>query len=196
MKQELEIEYKNLLNPDEYHKILNGEFPNKSTNHKIVQTNHYFDTQDKLLKKNQAAVRIRRLATENELTFKVPAQGFLMESNLILTDEQADFILDTKQFSLAEITSKEIDLNIPTLTNQSTFEHFNQFTTIRFEKQVDQHLIVLDQTTFQNGVIDFELEVETNDPTQGKVFFNTLLEKYGIPSRSTLPKIARAEKNR
>lgn len=196
MEQELEIEYKNLLNKNEYHKLLDAEFINDSSVHKITQTNHYFDTLDKLLKKHHSAVRIRKTDTQNELTFKVPAQEFLMESNFFLTQEQTNFILHKKNFSLNDVTNKIIDLKIPGLTNQSIFEHFNQFKTVRYEKQVGDNLIVLDQTTFQNGVIDYELEVESQDPLKGKIFFNSLLKKYSIPSRSTLPKIARAENNR
>lgn len=196
MKQELEIEYKNLLNKDEYHKILDAEFMLDPSIHQITQTNHYFDTSDKLLRKYHSAVRIRKLATRNELTFKVPAQKFLMESNFSLSQEQTNLILNKKQFSLSDITNKTIDLKVPGLTNQSLFEHFNQFTTIRYEKQVGDHLMVLDQTTFQNHVIDYELEVESSDPLMGKEFFNALLDKYSIPIRSTLPKIARAENNR
>lgn len=196
MKQELEIEYKNLLTKNDYDTLLNNEFTTDSSVIKITQTNHYFDTQDKLLKKNHAAVRIRKSNLINELTFKVPEQGFLLESNFSLDDKQTDLLLNKKKFSLNEITNEKIDLKIPGLTNQSVFELFNQFKTIRFEKQVGDHLMVLDQTTFQNSMVDYELEVESNDPLKGKVFFNTLLEKYSIPSRSTSPKIARAESNR
>lgn len=196
MKQELEIEYKNLLNKDEYLRILDKEFMNLSSDHQIIQTNHYFDTSDQLLKKHQSAVRIRRLQTRNELTFKVPAQDFLMESNFSLDKIQTNLILDKKEFSLNEITDQKVDLKIPGLTNQSILKHFNQFTTVRYEKQIGDHLIVLDQTTFQNDVVDYELEVESSNPLAGKKFFDALLEKHSVPSRSTLPKIARAENNR
>lgn len=196
MEQELEIEYKNLLTKDEYQKLLVDEFTKDASVQKIMQTNHYFDTPDKLLRKYQSALRIRRLDTRNELTFKVPAQEFLMESNFSLNQEQTDLILTQKQFSLSDITNKRVDLKVPGLTNETTFEHFNQFTTVRYEKKVGDHLMVLDQTTFQNDVVDYELEVESIDPLDGKNFFNSLLEKHSIPSRSTLPKIARAENNR
>lgn len=196
MKQELEIEYKNLLTKDEYIQIVDDEFMNLSSNHKITQINHYFDTSDNLLKKHQAAARIRILDTRNELTFKVPAQGFLMESNFYLENEKVNVILDKKQFSLNEITDQKIDLEIPGLTKQSVLEHFNQFTTVRYEKQVGDHLMVLDQTTFQNSVVDYELEVESTDPLAGKKYFDSLLKKHDIPSRLTSPKIARAQKNR
>lgn len=196
MEQELEIEYKNLLTKDEYDKLLEAEFINHSASSKITQTNHYFDTSGKLLKKHHAALRIRETATRNELTFKVPAHDFLMETNFPLNNEQTKDILGKKQFSLDEITNKKIDLDIPGLLSHSIFKHFNQFQTVRYEKQVGEHLMVLDQTTFQNGVIDYELEVESENSLKGRIFFDSLLDKYTIPSRATLPKIARAENNR
>lgn len=196
MKQELEIEYKNLLTKNEYYQLLEAELINHPASIKTTQTNHYFDTSDKLLKKQHAALRIRKTATGNELTFKVPAQDFLMETNFPLNEGQTKDILEKKQFSLDEITTKRIDLKLPDLMSHSIFRHFNQFQTVRYEKQVGDHLMVLDQTTFQNGVTDYELEVESQSPLKGRIFFDSLLGKYTIPSRSTLPKIARAEKNR
>lgn len=46
MKKELEIEYKNQLTKSEYQNILQSEFINSTAHfNKIIQTNHYFDTQ-------------------------------------------------------------------------------------------------------------------------------------------------------
>lgn len=49
---------------------------------------------------------------------------------------------------------------------------FNSFRTKRFEKQVGNHLLVLDQTTFQNLSVNYELEIEITNAESGKVFFD------------------------
>lgn len=196
MKQELEIEFKNQLTKNEYQSILQKDFINELTSIRVKQVNHYFDTTEKLLKKNQSAVRIRITNTKSELTFKIPSQDFLMEKTFALKEEQVNSILHNKQFSLSGVTKQTIDLGIFGITNQTIFHHFNSFETLRYEKQVGDNLIVLDQTTFQNGVVDYELEVESLDPMEGQKFFESFLDTYSIPIRATLPKIARAESNR
>lgn len=194
MNQELEIEYKNLLTAEEYQKIKAGELT--AENELFTQSNYYFDTKDQLLKKQGAALRIRITDTFNELTFKVPSQGFLMETNISLTDEQVTDILNSEKLSLNEITTKEVDLELNGITNQTTFYKFNFFSTQRIEKQSGNHLLVLDKTTFQNGEADYELEVESSDAVSGKDFFMSILNKYSIPYRPAQPKIARAESKR
>ena len=199
LDQELEIEYKNLLTKDEYEKILTNEFLDISKNQdyiRVCQTNHYFDTLEKDLKKQGAAVRIRVSEAKNELTFKVPSQDFLMETNLMLSDSETQRILNKKSFKLSEITSQSIELNISNINTQSLFTLFNTFKTIRFEKKVGSNWLVLDQTFFENKEFDYELEVEGQTSQEAKKYFNSILNTYSILSRPALPKIARAEKNK
>lgn len=196
MNQNLEIEFKNELTEEEYFLLVKKEFEGLShSKHMTFQTNYYFDTIDQLLKKQSSVLRIRVTEANNELTFKVPAQGFLMETNYNLTEDQVTEILQSRSLQLSSYISST--LSIPALNHISkdtVFKLWNQFQTKRLEKQVDEHLIVLDQTTFQNGVVDYELEVEATEAKSGQLFMNTLLENYGISSRKSLPKIARAER--
>ena len=84
---------------------------------------------------------------------------------------------------------------IKDLKPDSEFYLFNQFETIRYEKDMDGHLLVLDQTIFQNGVVDYELEVESQSPEAGLDFFNSFLETHAVKKQKALPKIARAQQN-
>lgn len=199
MKQEYEIEYKNLLTLKEYEKIRNNEFvyaKSEPKYSKITQWNYYFDTENELLKNQGAALRIRVADLYNELTFKVPVDGFFLETNIPLDKEQVEYFLSKRTLSLSEVTTDPIKLSLDGITNQTIFNLFNSFKTIRLEKQVLDNLIVLDQTTFQNGVTDYELEVESIDPIVGQNFINSFLDTYSIPTRLTSKKIARAEKNK
>lgn len=196
MNQNLEIEFKNELTEEEYFLLVKKEFEGLShSKHMTFQTNYYFDTIDQLLKNQSSVLRIRVTEANNELTFKVPAQGFLMETNYNLTEDQVTEILQSRSLQLSSYISST--LSIPALNHISkdtVFKLWNQFQTKRLEKQVDEHLIVLDQTTFQNGIVDYELEVEAAEAESGRLFMNTLLDNHGISLRKSLPKIARAER--
>lgn len=191
MNQNLEIEFKNMLTEVEYVKLFEAEF-SADDQQKIMQSNYYFDTTDRLLKLQKSALRIRKTPSFNELTLKVPSQGFLLETNISLSDNDCSALLNANFFKLSDITS---DIMIKDLNADSEFYLFNQFETIRYEKDMDGHLLVLDQTTFQNGVVDYELEVESQSPEAGLDFFNSFLETHAIKKQKALPKIARAQQN-
>ena len=190
LEQNLEIEFKNLLTKSEYDTLLQTVFSDGNQK-KIVQTNFYFDTKDHQLKNQHSALRIRRTHSFNELTLKVPSQGHLLETNLSLRDNVCSEILKAKQLKLSTIHA---DIEIDNISNDSVFYLFNQFETVRFEQIRGDHLLVLDQTTFQNGTIDYELEIESSDAEMGKVFFEEFLKSHSISIRPAKPKIARATK--
>lgn len=190
MDQNLEIEFKNMLTKKEYLKIKSKEFSTSSdNNHVINQSNHYFDTKNQDLKSHDSALRIRKTDSFNELTLKSPSQGFLLETNVSLRDNEYSEILEAKQIKLSDYLS---GLDFEEISKDSVVYLFNHFETKRFEKQVGAHLIVLDQTTYQNEEIDYELEVESMDAVKGKEFFVSFLSKNSIPFRPAKPKIARA----
>src|SRR5699024_2212878 len=149
----------NLLTKDEYLNLLSKEFPgdsNQRNKKAIYQTNYYFDTSNKDLKKQHSALRIRVTDSSNEMTLKVAYQGFLMENNLHLSDNNVSEIINNQQIRLSSFISSD---NFPLLKNiikDSIFYLFNSFQTKRFEKPIKNHLIVLDETTFQNGVVHYE----------------------------------------
>src|SRR5699024_8261621 len=158
--------------------------------------NYYFDTSNKDLKYQNSALRVRITDSTNEMTLKVPYQGFLMENNLHLSNNKASEIINNKQIVLSSFNSPDNDFSfLDQKIKDSTFYLFNSYQTKRFEKSVKNHLIVLDETTFQNGVINYELEVESNDEDEGRKFFESNLRTYGVTIRKTRPKNQRAEKN-
>ena len=195
MNQELEIEFKNGLTEPEYFTIFEKEFKDSNPEKQMTfQKNYYFDTIEQLLKKQSSALRVRVTNFGNELTFKVPNRGFLLETNYNLHHNEVEQIIQSNQMKLSSyISSTDSIPELEGLTKETIFYLFNQFETKRYEKEIDGHLIVLDQTTFQNGVIDYELEIETQDPKEGHTFFLDFLEKHGVSRRNSLPKIARAE---
>lgn len=181
-----------MLTEADYLNILEAVFE-ADDQQKIIQSNFYFDTIDRLLKRQKSALRIRKTPSFNELTLKVPSQGFLLETNISLSNNMCSSLLEMAQFKLSDISS---DIHIETLDPEATYYLFNQFKTTRFERRIDGHLVVLDETTFQNGVVDYELEVESPEAESGLAFFHSFLKKYAIREEKALPKIARAQQNR
>ena len=64
----LEIEYKTLLNKQEYQSLL-SLFTDTPL---VIQTNHYIDTPDQLIRSQKMALRVRTFKDAAELTLKVP----------------------------------------------------------------------------------------------------------------------------
>ena len=196
MEQNFEIEYKNLLNEEEYQRILEAEFSDVEQSF-IHQSNYYFDTENSDLKRQQSALRIRVTDSYHELTLKVPHQGFLMEYNHDLRDNDISEIINEKQLMLSSILSSDNNFpNLENITKDTIFYLFNSFRTERLEKEVDDHLIVLDRTFYQDGTMDYELEIESRDVTEGEKFFDLFLERYEIQRRPADPKIKRAEEHK
>ncbi|HLQ41132.1 MAG TPA: CYTH domain-containing protein, partial [Tetragenococcus sp.] len=114
LEQNFEIEFKNLLTKNEYLAILAKEFPDasdKKNGHAIHQSNYYFDTINQDLKKQHSALRVRVTDSYNEMTLKVPYQGFLMENNLHLSNNKASEIINNKQIVLSSFNSPDNDFS-------------------------------------------------------------------------------------
>ena len=56
--------------------------------------------------------------------------------------------------------------------------------TLRHEVTLEEGLLVLDETTFINDIVDYELEFETKDYETGLVAFEKLLEENNINKKS------------
>ena len=90
----LEIEYKTLLDKDEYQSLL----PLFTDTELVVQTNHYIDTQDQLIRQEKMALRVRTFTNQAELTLKVPETVGHFEYNKNLSQEETKAILQHKEF--------------------------------------------------------------------------------------------------
>src|SRR5699024_11445016 len=109
---------------------------------------------------------------------------FLLYNNLFLIDNHNSEIMNNKQLLLSSFNSPDNDFSfLEKEIKDSTFYLFNSYQTKRFEKPIKNHLIVLDETTFQNGVIHYELEVESNDEDEGRAFFDSILRRRGFQIR-------------
>src|SRR5699024_3621413 len=135
VEQNFEIEFKNLLTKDEYLELLDKEFPDDSIQRSkkaFYQENYYFDTLNKDLKKQNSALRVRVTDSSNEMTLNVPYQGFFMENNLHLSDNDTSEIMNNKQIVLSSFNSPDNDFSfLEKEIKDSTFYLFNSYQTKR-----------------------------------------------------------------
>ncbi|MEH7223946.1 CYTH domain-containing protein [Bacillus sp. JJ1566] len=184
MAQELEIEFKNILEENEYQQLL-SEF-SIDDDKKVIQENFYFDTAEFSLKKLGAALRIREREGTYTLTLKQPVKRGLLETHQVLTVEESKQMLDGGNIIDGEVSDILKTLSI----NPSNVTFFGSLKTIRAEVQYKNGLLVLDKSYYLNQV-DFEVEYEVTDEVIGKEIFKELLKQYNIPLRKTDNKIRR-----
>lgn len=185
MKQEIEIEFKNLLTETEFNNI--KQIFNLSEKEFKLQENHYFDTPNFSLKEHGAALRIRMKNDKYVLTLKQPATEGLLETHEQLTSEEAKHALQTNELKQGEITSILANqFNIPA----SSLMLFGSLCTNRAEVTYKEGLLVLDHSRYLSKE-DYELEYEVKNFDEGKENFLKLLKELNISVRKTDNKIKR-----
>lgn len=185
MSTNLEIEFKNMLNEDEYKKLL-AEF--SIDEEKIwIQKNVYFDTPTSQLKDLGAALRIRVKNNTYELTLKTKAEVGLLETNQLITRADYQALKHEHLLIKGPVYDQLKNLNVEI----DHLQVITDLTTKRAEVDYQGGLLVLDKS-FYSDVIDFELEYEVQNYDEGLAQFQALLKKYKIPTRPTENKIKRA----
>lgn len=183
MSQEIEIEFKNLLDPHEYKKLLTElPFPDEG----VVQTNHYFETKDFSLKAHGAALRIREKNGKYTLTLKEPHPDGLLETHDALTKQETESWLNGTPLMKDHVGGQLKALGIA----PDTLQLFGSLTTERREVKDRGALLVLDYSTY-NGESDYELEIEATDRTSGEHIFKQILMEFDVTEKHTPNKIER-----
>ena len=184
MSETIEIEFKNMLTKEEY-EILLKTF--KVDEKQIIsQKNHYFDTPGFELKNLGAALRIREKNNNFEFTLKQPAAVGLLESTQLLSDIEYQTAIEHGAFPKGIVYERLETLNI----SINRIEYFGSLLTNRAEFPYKKGLLVLDHS-FYLHTEDYEVEYEVEDIHVGQLDFHDLLQRYDIPIRKTLNKIAR-----
>jgi uncharacterized protein YjbK len=184
MTQEIEIEFKNLLTEEEFHKV-KAAFQIKD-NDFILQENHYFDTPQFSLKDLESALRIRKKAGQFVMTLKEPAKVGLLETHQSISEAEVAEMIKTGKIKDGQIAERLLHLGVDT----ASLAYFGTLATTRAEKMYRDGLLVLDHSSYLS-VEDFELEYEVQDEETGKNDFADLLKKLDIPIRHTKNKIRR-----
>ncbi len=163
MKQNVEIEYKVLINEAQYQGLM-ANFPGQP----FAQTNFYFDNFDGQLKKRGISCRIRTYGDEVELTFKIPKKKGKDEITFDHIDPETAFTRSDVAFFMARMGI------LSPLVHQGTLE------TIRSTYQCRYGLLCIDKNTY-NGITDYELEYEVaKNLKKGLMEFRDILAFFGL----------------
>lgn len=184
MSQNIEIEFKNILSEKEYELLLK-KF-NINEKQIFSQENHYFDTPNFALKEKKSALRIRQKPDHFEMTLKQPASVGLLETNQVLTMEEASEAIQFGKLPTGIIQNLIEEMDIP----YKTIGYFGSLLTKRVEFDYKEGLLVLDHSYYLNKE-DFELEYEAKNYRDGLRIFQEFLRLHGIPKRITENKILR-----
>ncbi|WHL22587.1 CYTH domain-containing protein [Streptococcus iniae] len=181
----LEIEYKTLLTKDEYNRLL----VKLSHIEPLTQTNYYIDTPNFDLKANRMSLRIRTFNDSAEMTLKVPEKIGNREYNVSLDLIVAKQLV--KNFQLDENSIKEMIAQ--TSVDCGQLECFGFLTTTRRETDTAIGKMALDYNHY-SSVIDYELELEVDDPIKGQNDFDKFLLENQISFKYAKSKVARFTK--
>ena len=184
MSQNIEIEFKNMLTKEEFNQF-KSHFQVKVSDF-VKQENHYFDTLDFSLKERGCALRIREKKGRFEMTLKQPHPDGLLETNQILSDEQARDLLNGGQIMDGIIKTQILTMNV----NTDEIQYFGSLITDRVEFPYLEGLLVLDFSSYLN-VQDYEVEYEVSNRDSGESTFLNLLSELNIPIRTSKNKVKR-----
>lgn len=182
MSQEIEIEFKQLLDEDTYNKM--AAYYQSSP--PFRQVNHYFETEARLLKTYGAALRVREKSGKFMLTLKEPYQEGLLETHQEIGESAFQALKNKGLLPQGETTDQLIQLcgQMPAL------EYLGSLETERIEVQLSAGLLVLDRSDYV-GRTDFELEFECSESASGRDFFHSLLEEWSLTWNEPENKIVR-----
>ncbi|MFV8827413.1 CYTH domain-containing protein [Alkalihalobacterium sp. APHAB7] len=184
MTREIEIEAKNLLTKDELYRL--QHYLSIEDNQFVTQTNHYFETSNFDLKEKKSALRIREKNGQYVITLKQPNEVGLMETNQIVSKEEAEQMIETGKLPDGEVKVDVKALSVP--LNQ--FTCLGSLTTSRAEVTYKNQLVVLDISQYFD-IVDYELEIEGTSIEEVNSLFEDILQQHNIPKRPTMNKIVR-----
>lgn len=190
MTQELEIEFKTLLNTNDYQKIYHHYQFDKTP--ATIQSNIYFDTAKQDLQKKRFGLRIRQFTNDGELTLKTPTENLgLIETTDYLSDEQVKTLLANQTILETGAVASILKSHNFSIKDFIPIAHLK---THRHEIKLPIGLLALDENWYGNSH-DFELELEVPNEEQGKKDFQALLQSFNIGYQPSENKIIRAIKN-
>lgn len=173
MSNNIEIEAKVILSRQDYKKVFDTLKTKITDTH--TQTNFYIDSQDRVLKKNDIALRIREYNRTYVLTCKTPLSEGLLEKNQELNEKVALEMINLNRFPSGGIQDflELLDIDV------SNLEVLASLTTRRNELTIDSSKISLDENTYGNKV-DYEIEVEDSAMKLAEDRIEEILKPLGI----------------
>lgn len=199
MSKNREIESKTILDETTFKQIL-AAFPIKED---FTQSNYYFDSSNYILRRHEIAGRIRIFENSAEQTLKVPE----IDPIQVKFHEVIE-INDKLEVGHANSLVKQAKVGHPLQFNGSVGAYLSKHfagqifslqtwskTHRRLLKGFDNCELTLDSTTYPDGYIDYELEIENTDPALIKKVLIQLEKEYHFKQAANITnqsKIGRA----
>ena len=181
MFNQLERELKLVISKEVYEKIKEKyEFPMPWT-----QVNTYFDTDSKQIKEQKAAIRIRNIDEKNIFTLKKHKDAIT----------KYEFEKEIKEDNIDDISDEEV-LNWMKeyISITEPIHPTYKISTDRSLIDLENAELCLDKSTYNDGIVDYEIEYEYKKDHDGITAFNEILKPFGLSYEKNSPsKIARAE---
>lgn len=172
MSQELEFEARIMLRKEEYETLKEkyASFEEK------LQTNYYFDTENKELKNKNTILRLRIVEnTKNELTIKTKSVNFAKEINEKISYLEVILLLEKaiieNQNVLNSISKK--------ISNVNTLKLIGKLSTKRIFVHCNEFDLFLDKNYYE-GRVDYDLEIESDSKENAEKYLNMFIEKYHL----------------
>ncbi len=185
MAQNLEIEYKTMLDKSTYQRLL-AHYQLKAEDFH-TQTNYYFDTKEDSLKKKNCGLRIRLMDNKAEYTLKTPDQNGRLETTDFFSYEEGETFIQTSTLPKSgAVFNKLAEIGV----SADELSSIGYLTTKRAEFSISEGLLALDESIAEN-LHDYELELEVSHAEKGEKDFQHLLDTLGIPFQPAKNKIQR-----
>ncbi|MBA3684942.1 MAG: CYTH domain-containing protein [Planctomycetes bacterium] len=184
MERNLEVELKWRLDQDGHARLGGHLRASLGESRDLVQRNRFFDTADLRLRRERMNIRLRWENGDLVLTCKRPAPGNDAATGLHQHDEWETRI-DADLWDLVEggiaLHPRMLPLPAPiaAVVAQDPLLPTGGFANQRAEFHRGSDLVALDRTDF-GARVDYELEVETPDPTASAAWWRAQLDAWGI----------------
>ena len=178
-KNNKEYEARIMLDEERYFFIVTYYMNIQPNKHFLQITNHYYDTDELNLTKDQRmTLRVRIINdVKSELTLKIKGEDGDEEINDGLTPRESDLLVNEGIFPYGQVRNRLMLLPY-------SLDKYHKITALynrRLEIEFDDHLLVLDKNTY-GDMLDYNLEIESKIGIKhAKDMLKSYIEKFNIP---------------
>ncbi len=182
IKTQKEYETRLMLTEEQYFFIVTYYMNIQPNKHFLQITNHYYDTDELNLTKDQRmTLRVRIINdVKSELTLKIKGEDGDEEVTDGLSPKEQELLLEQNIFPYGQVRNRLMLLPYPLNKYHRITSLFNRRLEIEFE----DHILVVDKNTYEDEV-DYNLEIESS---VGIVHAKELLKEYANKFDLTLSK--------
>lgn len=182
IKTQKEYEARLMLTEEQYFFIVTYFMNIQPNKHFLQITNHYYDTDDLALTKDQRmTLRVRIINdVKSELTLKIKGQNGDDEITDGLNPKEQELLLEQNIFPYGQVRNRLMLLPY-------TLDKYHRITSLynrRLEIEFDDYTLVVDKNTYEDEV-DYNLEIESKIGIEQA---KALLKEYASKFNLTLSK--------